>query len=106
MGTSFHVTNDLSRMDLSTTDLLRSDSDRKDTRYSSRAADRSRLLGALASQALIAEVDLAPTPGFVDRRVSCALHDLSLYLRQLSATVLEPYFVAMSSASVGRDVDS
>jgi triphosphoribosyl-dephospho-CoA synthase len=31
---------------------------------------------------------------------------LSLDLMKLSATVLEPYFVAMSSTSVGRDVDS
>jgi triphosphoribosyl-dephospho-CoA synthase len=30
---------------------------------------------------------------------------LSLDLMRLSATVLEPYFVAMSSTSVGRDVD-
>jgi hypothetical protein len=65
MGMSFHVANDLSRMDFSTTDpsrtdLLNRDTDRKDTRYSSRAADRSRLLGALAFQALIAEVERAP----------------------------------------------
>ena len=106
MGTSFHVANDLSRMDLSRTDLLRGDPDRKDTRYSSRAADRSRLLGALAFQALIAEVELTPKPGLVDRRGSGAHHDLSLDLMKLSATVLEPYFVAMSSASLGRDVDS
>src|SRR5580693_9117290 len=105
MGTSFHVANDLSRMDLSKTDLLR-DSDRNDTRYSSQAADRSRLLGALAFQALIAEVELTPKPGLVDRRGSGAHHDLSLDLMQLSATVLEPYFVAMSSTSVGRDADS
>jgi triphosphoribosyl-dephospho-CoA synthase len=95
MGTSFHIANDLSRI-----------SDRKDTRYSSRAADRSRLLGALAFQALIAEVELTPKPGLVDRRGSGAHHDLSLDLMKLSATVLEPYFVAMSSASVGRGVDS
>src|ERR1700678_1970912 len=95
MGTSFHVTNDLSRI-----------SDRKDTRYSSRAADRSRWLGALAFQALIAEGELTPKPGLVDRRGSGAHHDLSLDLMKLSATVLEPYFVAMSSTSVGRRVDS
>src|ERR1700677_2671845 len=95
MGTSFHIANDLSRI-----------SDRKDTRYSSRAADRSRLLGALAFQALIAEVELTPKPGLVDRRGSGAHHDLSLDLMKLSATVLEPYFVAMSSASVGRGGDS
>src|ERR1700685_1970628 len=102
MGTSFHVANDLSRMDLSRTDLLRGDSDRKDSPYSSRAADRSRLLGALAFQALIAEVELTPKPGLVDRRGSGAHHDLSLDLMKRSATVLEPYFVNMASAADGR----
>jgi len=106
MGTSFHVANDLSRMDHSRADLLRGDSDRKDTRYSSRAADRSRLLGALASQSLIAEAELTLKPGLVDRRGSGAHSDLSLDLMRLSATVLQPYFVAMSSTSVGRDADS
>lgn len=106
MGTSFQVANDLSRTDLSRTDLLSGDSDRKDTLYSPRGADRSRLLGALAFQALIAEVELTPKPGLVDRRGSGAHHDLSLDLMKLSATVLEPYFVAMSSTAVGRDVDS
>ena len=101
MGTSVLIANDLSR-----TDLLRGDSLRKNRHDSTRARERSRLLAALASQALIAEAELTPKPGLVDRRGSGAHHDLSLDLMRLSATVLEPYFVAMSSTSVGRDVDS
>src|ERR1700685_4336215 len=105
MGTSFHVANDLSRMDLSRTDLLRGDSDRKDSPYSSRAADRSRLLGALAFQALIAEAELTPKPGLADRRGSGAHHDLSLNLMRLSATSLRPFFAAMAAIATGRDLD-
>jgi triphosphoribosyl-dephospho-CoA synthase len=71
-----------------------------------RSAERSRLLAALASQALIAEAELTPKPGLVDRRGSGSHNDLSLHLMRLSATVLEPYFAAMSLKSAGRDVDS
>src|ERR1700734_2556413 len=99
MGTSFDVANDLSGMDLSRTDLLRGDSDRKDTRYSSRAAYRSRLLGALAFQALIAEVELTPKPGLVDRRGSGAHHDLSLALMRKSAFAIEPFIRLMAVQS-------
>jgi triphosphoribosyl-dephospho-CoA synthase len=106
MGTSVLIANDLSRTDLCRTDLLSGDSLRKNRHYSPNAAERSRLLAALASQALIAEAELTPKPGLVDRRGSGAHHDLSLDLMRLSATVLVPYFVAMSSTSVGRDVDS
>jgi triphosphoribosyl-dephospho-CoA synthase len=106
MGTSVLIANDLSRTDLSRTDLLSGDSFRKNRHYSPRTAERSRLLAALAFQALIAEAELTPKPGLVDRRGSGAHHDLSLDLMRLSASVLEPYFVAMSSTSVGRDVDS
>src|SRR6202050_953820 len=106
MGTSAVIADDLSRTDLQRADLLSGDSLRKNRHCPSRAADRSRWLCALAFQALIAEVELTPKPGLVDRRGSGAHHDLSLDLMKLSATVLEPYFVAMSSTSVGRDVDS
>ena len=108
MGTSVLIANDLSGRHLSSlsrTDLLSGDSLRKNRNYSPRAAERSRLLAALASQALIAEAELTPKPGLVDRRGSGAHSDLSLDLMRLSATVLEPYFVAMSSTSVGRDVN-
>ena len=106
MGTSVVIANDLPRTDLSRTDLLIGDSLRKNRHYSPRATERSRLLATLASQALIVEAELTPKPGLVDRRGSGAHSDLSLDLMRLSATVLEPYFVAMSSTSVGRDVDS
>src|ERR1700679_897061 len=106
MGTSVVIADDLSRTDLTRMDPLEVDSVRKNRHCSPRAAERSRLLASLASQSLIAEAELTPKPGLVDRRGSGAHHDLSLDLMKLSATVLEPYFVAMSSASVGRGVDS
>jgi len=106
MGTSVVIADDLSRTDLQRMDPLEVDSVRKNRHCSPRAAERSRLLASLASQSLIAEAELTPKPGLVDRRGSGAHHDLSLDLMKLSATVLEPYFVAMSSRSVGRDVDS
>lgn len=77
----------------------------KGRRYPLPSAERSRLLAALASQALIAEAELTLKPGLVDRRGSGSHNDLSLGLMKQSATVLEPFFVAMSSNSVGRAVD-
>src|SRR5580700_4428834 len=106
MGTSVVIADDLSRTDLQRTDLLRGDSLRKNRHRPRRAAERSRLLATLASQALIAEAELTPKPGLVDRRGSGAHSDLSLDLMRRSATVLQPYFAAMSSTSVGRDADS
>jgi triphosphoribosyl-dephospho-CoA synthetase len=106
MGTSVVIADDLSRTDLARMDPLEVDSVRKNRHCSPRAAERSRLLASLASQALIAEAELTPKPGLVDRRGSGAHSDLSLDLMRLSATVLQPYFVAMSSTSVGRDADS
>jgi triphosphoribosyl-dephospho-CoA synthase len=106
MGTSVLIADDLFRTDLQRTDLLNGDPLRKNRHCSPRAAERSRLLAALASQSLIAEAELTPKPGLVDRRGSGAHHDLSLDLMRLSASVLEPYFVGMSSTSVGRDADS
>src|ERR1700691_974472 len=106
MGTSVLIADDLSRTDLARMDPLEVDSVRNNRRCSPRAAERSRLLATLASQSLIAEAELTPKPGLVDRRGSGAHHDLSLDLMRLSATILKPYFVAMSSTSVGRDVDS
>jgi triphosphoribosyl-dephospho-CoA synthase len=63
---------------------------------------RSCQLGSLARQALIAEAELTPKPGLVDRRGSGAHTDLSLDLMRRSATVLEPYFADMASAAEGR----
>ena len=67
---------------------------------------RSDHLAVLATQALIAEAELTPKPGLVDQRGSGAHHDLSLDLMRLSASVLEPFFAAMSSNSAGRELDT
>src|SRR5271167_3967934 len=77
--------------------------------YDSETAPRSKRshqLAALARQALIAEAELTPKPGLVDRRGSGAHNDLSLQLMRRSATVLEPYFAAMASCSQVRDLDT
>jgi triphosphoribosyl-dephospho-CoA synthase len=66
---------------------------------------RSCQLAALARQALIAEAELTPKPGLVDRRGSGAHHDLSLNLMKRSAMVLEPYFADIASAAEGRVPD-
>jgi triphosphoribosyl-dephospho-CoA synthase len=63
---------------------------------------QSRRLGALAFQALVAEAELTPKPGLVDRRGSGAHSDLSLDLMRRSARVLEPFFADMASAAEGR----
>jgi triphosphoribosyl-dephospho-CoA synthase len=59
-------------------------------------------LANLAREALIAEAELTPKPGLVDRRGSGAHDDLSLVLMKRSAAVLEPFFVAMGAAAEGR----
>jgi triphosphoribosyl-dephospho-CoA synthase len=50
-------------------------------------AERSSVLGALARQALVAEAELTPKPGLVDRRGSGAHTDLSLDVMTRSALV-------------------
>jgi triphosphoribosyl-dephospho-CoA synthase len=67
---------------------------------------RSDRLATLVTQSLIAEAELTPKPGLVDRRGSGAHNDLSLDLMRLSATVLEPFFAAMSSNSADKEVDT
>ena len=62
-------------------------------------------LAALAKQALIAEAELTPKPGLVDRRGPGAHEDLSLELILRSATVLETYFSMMVFFSVDRNLD-
>jgi triphosphoribosyl-dephospho-CoA synthase len=66
---------------------------------------RSKQLASLAREALIAEAELTPKPGLVDRRGSGAHHDLSLGLIRQSATAIEPYFAAMASCSQGQIID-
>ncbi len=65
----------------------------------------SNSLASFAREALIAEAELTPKPGLVDRRGSGAHHDLSLALMRQSATAIEPYFAAMASCSQGQDID-
>jgi triphosphoribosyl-dephospho-CoA synthase len=56
-------------------------------------------LAALATQALIAEVELTPKPGLVDRRGPGPHTDLSLDLMKRSAETLEPFFQLMAEMS-------
>jgi triphosphoribosyl-dephospho-CoA synthase len=75
----------------------------RDARHS---PQRSRHLGALAFQALVAEAELTPKPGLVDRRGAGAHADLSLDLMRRSARALEPFFADMASVAEGRVPDS
>jgi triphosphoribosyl-dephospho-CoA synthase len=65
-------------------------------------AERSALLGALASQALVAEAELTPKPGLVDRRGSGAHTDLSLDVMRLSALAIEPFISRMAFQSANE----
>jgi triphosphoribosyl-dephospho-CoA synthetase len=64
-------------------------------------APAARRLARLARQALIAEAELTPKPGLVDRRGDGAHTDLSLEVMRRSALAIEPYFVQMALASRG-----
>jgi triphosphoribosyl-dephospho-CoA synthase len=68
-------------------------------------AKRSALLGALAKQALIAEAELTPKPGLVDRRGSGAHADLSLDLMRRSALAIEPFICQMALQSANQVPD-
>jgi triphosphoribosyl-dephospho-CoA synthase len=67
------------------------------------AYDQARVawLARLGRQALIAEAELTPKPGLVDRRGSGAHSDLSLAIMRCSALAIEPYFCQMSAVSQG-----
>jgi triphosphoribosyl-dephospho-CoA synthase len=56
-------------------------------------------LASIAKQALIAEAELTPKPGLVDRRGSGAHTDLSLALMKHSAETIESFFTSMAVAS-------
>ena len=58
-------------------------------------------MGGLARQALIAEAELTPKPGLVDRRGSGAHTDLSLETMKRSALTIEPYLCEMAFISSG-----
>ena len=59
----------------------------------------SSYLAFLAKQALLAEVELTPKPGLVDRRGPGAHNDLSLDLMKRSVNAIAPYFSWMADAS-------
>jgi triphosphoribosyl-dephospho-CoA synthase len=59
----------------------------------------ARRLARLARQALIAEAELTPKPGLVDRRGNGSHSDLSLEIMRRSAVAIEPYFRQMALAS-------
>jgi triphosphoribosyl-dephospho-CoA synthase len=58
-------------------------------------------LAALGREALIAEAELTPKPGLVDRRGAGSHTDLSLAMMKASAFAIEPYFCEMSTVSRG-----
>jgi triphosphoribosyl-dephospho-CoA synthase len=62
---------------------------------------RAMRLAGLARQALIAEAELTPKPGLVDRRGAGAHTDLSLSIMKCSAFAIEPYFYEMAFISEG-----
>jgi triphosphoribosyl-dephospho-CoA synthase len=62
---------------------------------------QAKHLAGLARQALIAEAELTPKPGLVDRRGSGVHSDLSLAILRYSALAIEPYFCAMARIPPG-----
>ena len=58
-------------------------------------------LARLATQALIAEAELTPKPGLVDRRGNGAHTDLTLAAMRRSALAIEPHFHRMAHAAIG-----
>jgi triphosphoribosyl-dephospho-CoA synthase len=64
--------------------------------------DPCTLLAALARQALIAEAELTPKPGLVDRRGPGAHTDLSLALMRRSAFAIEPFIRLMAFQSMNE----
>jgi triphosphoribosyl-dephospho-CoA synthase len=58
-------------------------------------------MASLARQALIAEAELTPKPGLVDRRGAGTHRDLSLTVMRLSAMAIEPYLREMALISAG-----
>ena len=66
------------------------------------AIHRCTILGALATQAMIAEAELTPKPGLVDRRGSGAHSDLSLAIMRKSAFAIEPFICLMAVQSINQ----
>jgi triphosphoribosyl-dephospho-CoA synthase len=80
------------------TDFLSSTALKSPWTASSDPVQATRLAG-LACQALIAEAELTPKPGLVDRRGAGAHTDLSLLIMRRSAQAIEPYFSEMALVS-------
>jgi triphosphoribosyl-dephospho-CoA synthase len=62
-------------------------------------------LASVARQALIAEAELTPKPGLVDRRGSGSHDDLSLARMRRSAQAIEPFFALMAEAATQHPVN-
>jgi triphosphoribosyl-dephospho-CoA synthase len=62
-------------------------------------------LARLAGQAMVAEAELTPKPGLVDRRGSGSHTDLSLDRMRRSARTIAPYFAEMAFAASGAPMD-
>ncbi len=62
-------------------------------------------LAFFAKQALVAEAELTPKPGLVDRRGSGAHKDLSLVRMRRSAEAIEPFFELMAEAARKHSVN-
>jgi triphosphoribosyl-dephospho-CoA synthase len=70
------------------------------------APDLPAVLGMLARQALIAEAELTPKPGLVDRRGSGAHSDLSLALMRRSAFAIEPFIRRMALQAMNEQASA
>jgi triphosphoribosyl-dephospho-CoA synthase len=68
-------------------------------RIPSNHLDRSAWMASLAQQSLIAEAELTPKPGLVDRRGSGVHPDLSLAMMRRSALAIEPHYREMALLS-------
>ncbi len=78
---------------------------RNDLAFAPLPSRRYAYLADLAKQALIAEAELTPKPGLVDRRGSGAHDDLSLARMTQSAEAIEPFFASMAEAAATRPVN-
>ena len=71
------------------------------TRVAIASDDCAAWVAHLATHALIAEAELTPKPGLVDRRGTGAHTDLTLAAMRRSARAIQPYFYRMAQAAAG-----
>jgi len=76
------------------------------TQIAESAGLEHRYLASLARQALVAEAQLTPKPGLVDRRGSGSHTDLPLEIKIRSAAAIEPFFLHMAATSASAGVDA